>query len=71
MTKPIKLIDFLKKYTAVSHKFIDEYYKFYEISEYHTFGIKLEDVLDYLNISDRINFYDRFRKNIKINLIIK
>ena len=64
MTKPIKLIDFLKKYTAVSHKFIEEYYKFYEISEYHMFGIKLDDVLKYLNISDRNKFYDRFRKKI-------
>jgi phage anti-repressor protein len=71
MTTPIKLIDFLKKYTAISHKFIKEYYKFYEISEYHSFGIKLEDVLDYLEISDRINFYDRFRKKYKIELDYK
>lgn len=66
MTKPIKLIDFLKKYTAISHKFIDEYYKFYEACEYHTFGIKLEDLLDYLGINDRNKFYDRFRKKFNI-----
>lgn len=71
MTIPIKLIDFLKKYTAISHKFINEYYKFYEISEYHSFGIKLEDVLDYLNIRDRNNFYDRFRKKFTIELDYK
>ena len=66
MTKPIKLIDFLKKYTAISHIFIDEYYKFYEACEYHTFGIKLEDLLDYLNINDRNKFYDRFKKKFNI-----
>ena len=66
MTKPIKLIDFLKKYTAISHSFIDEYYKFYEACEYHTFGIKLEDLLDYLSINDRNKFYDRFRKKFNI-----
>lgn len=66
MTKPIKLIDFLKKYTAISHKFIDEYYKFYEACEYHTFGIKLEDLLDYLGINDRNKFYNRFRKKFNI-----
>jgi hypothetical protein len=66
MANPIKLIDFLKKYTAISHKFIDEYYKFYEACEYHTFGIKLENLLDFLSINDRNKFYDRFRKKFKI-----
>ena len=68
MTTPIKLIDFLKKYTAISHKFIKEYYKFYEISEFHSFGIKLDDVLEYLEINDRNKFYDRFRKKFTIEL---
>ncbi len=27
----ISLLDFLKKYTGISSKFIDEYYKFYEM----------------------------------------
>jgi hypothetical protein len=60
MSKKISLKDFLKTYTAISHKFIDEYYKFYEMCETNTFGINLEDALDYLNISDRKAFYKTF-----------
>ena len=29
-TKKISLKNFLKKYTAISNKFIDEYYEFYD-----------------------------------------
>jgi hypothetical protein len=58
----ITLKDFLKKYTAISHKFIDEYYRFYELCEMNTFGIKLEDVLDYLEICKRDKFYERFKQ---------
>ena len=50
----------------ISHKFIDKYYKFYEACEYHTFDIKLDDLLDFLSINDRNKFYDRFRKKFKI-----
>ena len=35
----ISLKDFLKKYTAISSKFINEYYKFYELCENNKFGI--------------------------------
>lgn len=39
----INLKDFLKKYTAVSNKFIDEYYSFYEMCKKEKFGILLDD----------------------------
>lgn len=31
MKNNISLQDFLKKYTAISNKFIDEYYSFYDL----------------------------------------
>lgn len=35
--KDVILKDFLKTYTAISNKFIDEYYKFYELCENNKF----------------------------------
>ena len=52
----ITLKNFLKKYTAISNNFIDEYYSFYEKCEYNKFGIILDNVLDYHN-----NTYVLFR----------
>jgi hypothetical protein len=46
----IDLKTFLKKYTAISNKFIDEYYKFYEMCKELKFGIDLDLVLEYLCI---------------------
>ena len=51
----ITLKDFLKKYTAISNKFIDEYFLFYEKCENNIFGIMLD-------IKERKEFYSRFRK---------
>ena len=34
----ITLKNFLKKYTAISNNFIDEYFLFYEKCEYNKFG---------------------------------
>ena len=62
----ITLKNFLKKYTAISNKFIDEYFLFYEKCENNTFGIMLDDVLDYLDIKERKEFYSRFRKRYNI-----
>ena len=61
MTNHISLKDFLKKYTAISNKFIDEYYSFYEKSEKDKFGIKIEDVMKYLNIHNQNKFEERIR----------
>ena len=48
MSKNISLKSFLKKYTAISNKFIDEYFKFYEMCEKDTFGIEASKVIKYL-----------------------
>jgi len=68
----ISLKDFLKKYTAISNKFIDEYYKFYEDTEKDKFGIKIQDVMKYLNIKNQDKFEERLRNNfiIKIDYLI-
>jgi phage anti-repressor protein len=63
----ISLKDFLKTYTVVSNKFIDEYYYFYELCEIDKFGINVELVIKYLEYSDIKKFYERLRKNYKIN----
>jgi len=63
MSNHISLQDFLKKYTAISNKFIDEYYSFYEKSEKEKFGIKIQDVMKYLNIHNQNKFEERIKKN--------
>lgn len=62
MSNHITLKDFLKKYTAISNKFIDEYYSFYEKTEVNKFGIKIQDVMKYLNIKNQDKFEERLRK---------
>jgi phage anti-repressor protein len=64
----ITLKNFLKKYTAISNNFIDEYFLFYEKCEYNKFGIILDNVLDYLDIKERKEFYSRFRKKYNVNI---
>jgi phage anti-repressor protein len=64
----ITLKNFLKKYTAISNNFIDEYFSFYEKCEYNKFGIILDNVLDYLDIKERKEFYSRFRKKYNVNI---
>jgi len=48
----ISLKNFLKTYTAISNKFIDKYYHFFELCENNTYGIDLELVIKYLDIKD-------------------
>ena len=69
----ISLKDFLKTYTAVSNKFIDEYYYFYELCENDKFGINVELIIKYLEYNDAKKFYERLRKNyiIQKDYIIK
>ena len=67
MTKSIKLIDFLKKYTAISHKFIDEYYKFYEMCVKEKFGIEGSKIIKYLEIDSEKFFYERLRNKFILN----
>ena len=56
----MNLRDFLILFTCVPVKFIDKYYSFYDKCKHEKYGIVLEDVLEYLNISGRKNFYERF-----------
>jgi len=69
----ISLKDFLKTYTAISGKFIDEYYAFYELCDSDTFGIDSEKVIKYLDLKDDKNFYERLRNNfiLDVDYIIK
>ena len=62
--KNISLKDFLKTYTSISNKFIDEYYYFYELCENDTHGIDAELVIKYLDYKDKEKFYERLRKTI-------
>jgi len=55
--KNITLKDFLKTYTAISNKFIDEYYKFYELCENNKFRINVDLVVKYLNYKQVNKFY--------------
>lgn len=57
----LNLKQFLKLFTAVNNRFIDSYYKFYEMCENNKFGIDVEDIINYLEISKRDMFYKRLR----------
>jgi phage anti-repressor protein len=67
MTYNISLIEFLKTYTAISNKFIDSYYRFYEICETNKFGIEASKVIKYLGLTYPKKFYERLRTNYIIN----
>jgi hypothetical protein len=62
-TKKITMKEFLKTYTGISVKFINEYYKFYEMCELIEFGIDVEDLIVYLDIKNKNRFYENIKKN--------
>ena len=64
----ISLKDFLKTYTAISNKFIDEYYIFYELCKDDNFGIDITLLIKYLEYKDIKKFYERLRNNYKLNI---
>lgn len=64
--KNISLRDFLKIYTGISNKFIDEYMNFYDICANNTFGINLDNVIKYLGIKMRKEFYKKFRNKYEL-----
>ena len=68
MNTNISLKDFLKTYTAISGKFIDEYYAFYELCDNDTFGIDSEKVIKYLGLKDKKNFYERLRITFELDI---
>ena len=67
MTYNISLIEFLKTYTAISNKFIDSYYRFYEMCKTNKFGIEASKVIKYLGLTYPKKFYERLRTNFIIN----
>jgi len=73
MSTNISLKDFLKIYTSISGKFIDEYYAFYELCINDTFGINSEKVIKYIGLKDDNFFYERLRDNfiLDVDYIIK
>ena len=68
MKNKISLKDFLKKYTGISNKFIDEYYSFYELCERDTFGIDSIKVINYLQIKHTRKFHENLRENYILNV---
>ena len=66
MTHQLKRI--LKKiYTAISNKFVNSYYRFYEMRETEKFGINASDVIKYLGLTPHKKFYKRLRIDYEIN----
>jgi predicted helicase len=73
MSTNISLKDFLKTYTAISGKFIDDYYYFYELCENNIFGIESNKVIKYLGLKDN-NFFNEILRNnfiLDVDYIIK
>ena len=64
----ISLKDFLKTYTQISNKFIDEYYTFFDLCEKDNYGIDAELVIEYLGFTNSDSFYERLRNNYTLRL---
>jgi phage anti-repressor protein len=67
MNNKISFKDFLKRYTSVNNKFIDEYFYFSDQSSYAEHKIESTDVMWYLNISDKDKFHELLRKQFRNN----
>jgi phage anti-repressor protein len=68
MEHKITLKEFLKKFTAIPEKFINEYTKFYDMCHNNKFGIKITDIMEYFKITSRDKFEERIRNNYQKNL---
>lgn len=64
----LTLKEFLYKFTAVPQKFIDEYYKFYELCENVKFGIPVDKVIKYLGIINQPTFKERIRASLTLSV---
>lgn len=67
MATKISLKDFLKKYTAISNNFIDEYYKFYELCENNKYGIVVDEIIKYLELKSKKIFVEKLREKYTVN----
>jgi len=63
----ITLKEFLIKFTAVPSKFIEEYYKFYELCKHDIFGIHINKLVTYLGITSQERLETRLRESFKLN----
>ena len=64
----ITLKEFLKKFTAIPEKFINEYYKFYELCETNKFGILIESLVKYLGITSQKRLQETLRTSYELNI---
>jgi phage anti-repressor protein len=64
----LTLKEFLYKFTAVPQRFIDEYYKFYELCENVKFGIPVDKVIKYLGIINQPTFKERIRASLTLSV---
>ena len=64
----ITLKEFLYKFTAIPQKFIDEYYKFYELCNNNIYGIPVENIIKYLGLTNQYMLEERIRKSYKLNI---
>lgn len=64
----LTLKEFLYKFTAVPQRFIDEYYKFYELCEHDKFGIPLELIVKYLGIMNLVKIKERVRNSLELSI---
>ena len=64
----ITLKEFLKKFTAIPEKFINEYYKFYELCENNKFGIPIELLVKYLGITSQKRLQETLRTSYQLNI---
>ena len=67
MLHKLTLQEFLKKFTAIPIKFIDEYIKFYDMCKNDKFGIKVVEVMKYLGINNIKKFEERIRNTYKLD----
>jgi phage anti-repressor protein len=63
----ITLKEFLGKYTAIPLKFIDEYYKFYELCQTEKYGIPIEKLVKYLGLASQVRLETRLRESYELN----
>jgi phage anti-repressor protein len=72
MKNKISLIEYLKTYTAIPIKFIEEYYDFYKMCYKRTHGIPIEYVIKYLGITNEKKFVERLKEKYieKIDYVI-
>lgn len=64
----LTLKEFLYKFTAVPQRFINEYYKFYELCENNKFGIPLELIVKYLGITKPVKLAERIRNTLILSV---